>query len=128
MGSAVGLIACLNAVSKGFVTPEQTKIYNFGQPRVGNAEFSAFAEAHVSEIYRLVHDHDLWTHVPFCVPNLLPGRKFLHCKTEGNFFYYPYHEGTEVLYDQGMKSYQVCDGSEDQACSNSFWRFSLQDH
>ena len=79
-------------------------IYTFGQPRVGNLEFAAWADERFGEgtWFRVVHDNDPVPHLP------PPALGFVHMATE--VFYM--ESGT------GPGFYEVCDGSgEDQQCS-----------
>lgn len=63
-------------------------LITFGEPRVGNQAFSNYY-ASVSECDRVVHYSDIVPHIPPAALNF-------------------YHQGKEVWYDKGMKSYKVC--------------------
>ena len=128
MGAAVSNMACMDAVMSGTVDGRKTKMYNFGQPRVGNKAYAEFLESEVSEIYRVNHHRDLWTHIPPCVEDLSLGRKLFTCKSEGDFFYYPWQTGSEVFYDSEESSYRVCKNAEDYTCSNKYFFFSPSYH
>ena len=45
----------------GFI---QTKLYNYGQPRVGDLKYADFVNTVISEYYRATHNKDIVPHVP----------------------------------------------------------------
>ena len=129
MGAAVSSVACLDAVLSGTVDGQKTQVYNFGQPRISNKAYADHVESHISEYYRIVHNHDIWTHVPPCMWDFTPGHNFLGCSAHGFLFsFYPYHIGSEVLYNHDQTSYQICMESEDSKCSNRFFWLNMKDH
>lgn len=106
MGAAVSSIACLDAVLSGTIDGTMTQVYNFGQPRISNKAYADFVEFHISEYYRIVHDHDLWTHIPPCMWDFTPGRNFLGCATHGFIApFYAYHIGSEVVYNHDQTKF-----------------------
>ena len=42
----------------------QTIIYNYGQPRVGDAKYAAFANKKIPQYYRTTHNKDIVPHLP----------------------------------------------------------------
>lgn len=42
----------------------KTKLYNFGQPRVGDSKYASFVNTIISEYYRITHNKDMVPHVP----------------------------------------------------------------
>jgi len=80
--------------------------YTFGQPRVGNAEFSDFFQNLYKDInWRFTHYRDPVPHLP------LEDMGFRHIPTE--VFYTQKYEGPSSL--------KVCDGSgEDKTCSDQY--------
>jgi hypothetical protein len=42
----------------------QTKLYNYGQPRVGDNKYAGFVNTLISEYYRTTHNKDIVPHVP----------------------------------------------------------------
>ena len=41
-----------------------TKLYNYGQPRVGNSQYAAFANSILNEYWRATHNMDMVPHLP----------------------------------------------------------------
>ena len=41
-----------------------TEIHNFGCPRVGNAKLAQFVKSTIPNLFRIVHNHDVFTHLP----------------------------------------------------------------
>lgn len=60
-GASCGLLLALELNKNGIISP---KVYNFGQPRVGDANFSKLVIETLPEYYRFVHDRDMVPHVP----------------------------------------------------------------
>lgn len=128
MGAAVSYVACLDAILEGTINGRNTMVYNFGQPRVANKEYGDFSDAHISETYRIVHDHDIWVHVPPCIENLISVKHFRECLPTGNLPFYPWQEGSEVLYDQHFTEFKVCNDAESMDCSNGMNLYNKKDH
>jgi hypothetical protein len=42
----------------------ETKLYNFGQPRVGDKKYASFVNTILSTYYRVTHNKDIVPHVP----------------------------------------------------------------
>jgi hypothetical protein len=85
-------------------------VYTFGQPRVGNREFSTAMETLIGQKhFRVIDYRDI-------VPHLPPAQ----------FAFY--HYGHEIWYHpEGMQEYSQCT-SEDPKCSNSLIDLSVDDH
>ena len=90
MGAAVSSIAALDSVLSGVTEKNQTKIYNFGQPRVANKAYADEAEEQISEIYRVNHHRDIFTHVPPCHQDWTDVREFKRCVSKGMLKFYPW--------------------------------------
>lgn len=85
-------------------------VYTFGEPRVGNKQFSQWYNSIVQNHFRVTHRRDPVPHAP--LKNL-------------GF----YHVATEIFYESNSSTYKVCDSSgEDDSCSNQYIRPSIQDH
>ena len=86
-------------------------MYLFGCPRTGNGALARYIHQIMPNLYRVVHNKDLVPHVPPI-----------------DFQYL--HPAYEVLYDEEMKNYQVCNESgEDSSCSDRFAPdYSFNDH
>jgi len=103
-------IAALGAVSLKTALPDATmKLYTFGQPRTGDANWAAFAESTigVDNIFRGVHTFD---GVPTMVPQALG---YEHHATEYWQFEDPISSGDDT------SSVKQCSGEEDPTCSDS---------
>ncbi|TMW65757.1 hypothetical protein Poli38472_008399 [Pythium oligandrum] len=89
-------------------------LYTFGEPRVGNGNFSVVLNAAVPDVYRVTHFRDVVPHLP---PSWI-GFK---------------HTTQEVFYDEYSSAYRVCDpvNGEDPECADSCSPFgctSIVDH
>lgn len=72
---------------------------NFGQPRVGDDAYAAFAEQRFPKVFRQTHYKDTVPHVP------LESQGFRHIATE--------------VYEDNKLNYTICDGSgEDPHCAD----------
>lgn len=59
-GAAVGQLLAMELEKEGV----QTKVYNYGQPRVGDAKYATFVNAIINEYWRATHNKDVVPHVP----------------------------------------------------------------
>jgi len=59
-GASCGQILAMELVKGG--TP--VKLYNYGQPRVGDANYAAFVNRNIKEYYRTTHNKDIVPHLP----------------------------------------------------------------
>jgi hypothetical protein len=74
-------------------------LYTYGEPRVGNPEFSKWFRSVVYS-FRVIHSADIVPHIPWASTGFL-------------------HEGEELWYDAAMSSYKTCGYGESSSCSNS---------
>lgn len=96
-GAAVAQLISVDLAARGL--PNQ--MINFGQPRTGDPEYSAFANALVPDAWRVVHYQDPVPHAP----GLLMG------------YYHTCHE----VYEDVDGSVRVCDDScEDPTCADQW--------
>uniref|UniRef100_A0A6B2LDZ5 Fungal lipase-type domain-containing protein n=1 Tax=Arcella intermedia TaxID=1963864 RepID=A0A6B2LDZ5_9EUKA len=110
LGAAVTTLAFMDIVYRHKITQPTPVIYNFGQPRVGNAAWVSWVRS-FGNATRLVQAADIVPHLP-----------------PVDFDYR--HMATEVwiLSDQS-NAYKVCDASgEDPTCSDSLDIYSRADH
>jgi hypothetical protein len=112
LGAAVSILAAMDIITS--ITADVT-VYNFGEPRVGNPMFAAWAASQLQAgmQFRVTHQRDPVPHVP---PEDFG---FLHCPHE-------------LWYDNdGDTQYSNCNDSptaEDPACSDSVIPFGIDDH
>jgi hypothetical protein len=96
-------------------------IYTFGQPRVGDYNFSDTVTKYVHDFWRVVHRKDMIAHEPFCCAIFGECNKVATC---------PYHTDHEIFYPDDMaegEDYRSCKGPEDSKCNN--WvDLSIDDH
>lgn len=59
-GASVGQLLTMELVKNGI----NVKLYNYGQPRVGDANYAAFVNTKITEYYRTTHNKDIVPHVP----------------------------------------------------------------
>ena len=59
-GAACGQLLAMELVKKGI----NVKLYNYGQPRVGDSNYAAFVNTKIDEYYRTTHNKDIVPHVP----------------------------------------------------------------
>jgi len=112
MGGAFTLLAALDG-RLNRLTDESILVYTYGQPRVGNYEFSQLVDSKIPNLYRVIHHYDVVPHLPPC--DYMKGCE----KTAGSTTYF--HANTEVWYPKPeMKKgdYKMC-SFEDHSCSNS---------
>jgi hypothetical protein len=107
-----GALSVLNAAGLVQAGVKNVEIWNFGQPRVGNAVFAKYINGIVSTIYRVVNMGDI-------VPHLPPQSVDYH------------HEATEIWFPKNHTTYVICDSTgEDLKCSDSLspLKYSVDDH
>lgn len=113
LGAAVSILAALDIVNE--VTSSGVTVYNFGQPRVGDNSFAAYAAGMLPQgrQFRVTHGYDPVPHVP---PMFLG---FLHTPHE-------------LWYDNdGSTSWSSCQDSataEDPNCSDSIIPLDISNH
>ncbi|KAJ7872974.1 alpha/beta-hydrolase [Mycena leptocephala] len=107
-----GSLAALGASSLKTALPRAAlKLYTFGQPRTGDAQFAAFVESTigVENIFRAVHTFD---GVPTMIPRALG---YEHHATE----YWQFQD--PGLFTSPPTTVTECIGPEDKACSDSIF-------
>jgi hypothetical protein len=97
-------LTAIDLVASG-VTP--LRMFNFGSPRVGNDEFSAWASSYLADHSRVTHYRDIVVHLP-------THYRFRHISGEW------YEDENHVVH--------ACSGYEDPKCSYQFHRTSVDDH
>ena len=58
--ASTGQLLAMELVKNGI----NVKLYNYGQPRVGDAKYAAFVNTKIFEYYRATHNKDIVPHVP----------------------------------------------------------------
>lgn len=106
-----GALSTFSAIELQLLHDKVSDLYNFGCPRIGNNNMADFLDQKLPTRFRVVHHKDIVPHVPF----------------EAQGFKHPAYE---VLYDETMKTFKVCNSSgEDKTCSNRFDPdYSFADH
>lgn len=59
-GASCGQLIAMELVKNGI----SVKLYDYGQPRVGDAKYAAFVNTKIAEYYRTTHNKDIVPHVP----------------------------------------------------------------
>lgn len=59
-GASVGQLLAMELIKEGIAV----KLYNYGQPRVGDDKYAAFVNTKISEYWRTTHNKDVVPHVP----------------------------------------------------------------
>ncbi|CAD5216260.1 unnamed protein product [Bursaphelenchus okinawaensis] len=116
LGGAQAALCAANIVETGLRTADQIVVWTFGEPRVGNAAFSAQFDDTFKTVFRVVNKADMVPHLPPCL-----AEGFTGC-FDSDLGYY--HHSTEVWYPDGIfnltSPYKICTESpEDPTCSNS---------
>jgi len=117
MGGAMAVFCALDIKIR--LKPTFIGLHTFGQPRVGNAAFAAFAASTIPNAMRVVHQDDVVPHLPPMTGAYIPLTNFHHNPTE------VWQTGTED------SEFRLCDASgEDPHCSNSLpsWDRSVEAH
>lgn len=108
LGGSLSLLGAIDMVRAGI---KNVQVWNYGQPRVGNVEFAAYATSIVPSIIRITNHHDIAPEIP---PALIEGY---------------HHTPTEVWFGtpNDFKTWTVCDhvNGEDPKCINSVLPFLL---
>ena len=98
-GASCGQLLAMELERNGI----KTKLYNFGQPRVGDNKYALFVNTIISEYYRITHNKDMVPHVP---------------PTDG-FFYY--HSCREIFEDVDGKLTMCSETNcEDPTCADQY--------
>lgn len=98
-GSSCGQLLGMELEHEGI----PVKLYNFGQPRVGDQKYASFVNTIINEYKRVVHNKDIVPHVP---------------PIEGMNYY---HSCTEIFEDSNNKL-NICSSTncEDPKCSDQY--------
>ena len=119
LGGAMASLASTLIAYNGKTTKNNSILYTFGQPRVGNYDYASIHDKLVPISFRVTHYRDPVVHLPPCkkaflVPSCL--------KIGGG----PYHHGNEIFYGSDImiksSSFKMCKGlphNEDLDCSNN---------
>jgi hypothetical protein len=59
-GASVGQLLAMELIKEGI----NVKLYNYGQPRVGDDKYAAFVNTKINEYWRTTHNKDIVPHVP----------------------------------------------------------------
>ena len=59
-GASVGQLLAMELAKEGI----KVKLYDYGQPRVGDSIYASFVNTHISEYWRTTHNKDIVPHVP----------------------------------------------------------------
>jgi hypothetical protein len=97
--ASCGQLLAMELVKNGI----HPKLYNYGQPRVGDAKYAAFVNTKIAEYYRTTHNRDIVPHVP---PIDILG--YLHSCRE--------------IFEDSTGNLKVCSASncEDPMCADQF--------
>lgn len=81
----------------------ETKLYNYGQPRVGDNKYASFVNTIIPIYYRVTHNKDLVPHVP---------------PIEG----FGYHHSCTEIFEDATGNLKICSESncEDPACADQY--------
>jgi len=98
-GAACGQLLAMELVKKGI----NVKLYDYGQPRVGDAKYAAFVNIKITEYYRTTHNKDIVPHVP---------------PIEG----FGYQHSCREIFEDSTGKLNVCNATncEDPKCANQF--------
>jgi hypothetical protein len=59
-GASCGQLIAMELEKNGIIV----KVYDYGQPRVGDSKYAAFVNSKIKEHYRITHNKDIVPHVP----------------------------------------------------------------
>ena len=98
-GAACGQLLAMELVKNGIYV----KLYNYGQPRVGDANYAAFVNTKIVEYYRTTHNKDIVPHVP---------------PIEG----FGYQHSCREIFEDSTGNLKVCSETncEDPTCADQF--------
>lgn len=98
-GASCGQLLAMELSKNGI----NVRIYDYGQPRVGDAKYASFVNTKIAEYYRTTHNKDMVPHVP---PNEVFG--YLHSCRE--------------IFEDDTGKLNLCSGidCEDQKCADQF--------
>ena len=127
LGGALASLASTHIAVERKTPKNKLILYTFGQPRVGNYNYSLAHDMLVPISFRVVHYGDPVVHVPNCNSKVQPGT-LSRCQAGLG----PYHHGKEIFYNKmfNNSSYKTCDGlprNEDVTCSNKLFAPRIED-
>jgi hypothetical protein len=98
-GASCGQLLAMELVKNG----TSVKLYDYGQPRVGDANYAVFVNTKISEYYRTTHNKDIVPHVP---------------PIEG----FGYQHSCREIFEDSTGKLTLCSASncEDPQCSGQF--------
>jgi hypothetical protein len=98
-GASCGQLLAMELVKASI----NVKVYNYGQPRVGDAKYAAFVNTKISEYYRTTHNKDIVPHVP---------------PIEG----FGYQHSCREIFEDSVGNLKVCSATncEDPTCADQF--------
>jgi len=98
-GASCGQLIATELVKNGI----HVKLYNYGQPRVGDANYAEFVNTKIQEYYRTTHNKDIVPHVP---------------PMEG----FGYQHSCREIFEDSNGSLNICSATncEDPKCANQF--------
>ncbi len=123
LGGALTTHAAMDAILGNYVPENQTLLYNYGSPRVGNYAWSQALVKALPNIYRLTHNKDMVPHVPFCIREkgvCVTGEGKPDYNKTGQTFWYAWHVSNEVWYNENFTQMIHCNGGEDPQCADRF--------
>lgn len=98
LGAALTLLTAAGLTQAGV---KNVEVWNYGEPRVGDAVFSNYTDHILGTIYRVINQHDI-------VPHLPPQNVGYH------------HVAREIWFPTNYTYYIICDASgEDPHCADS---------
>ena len=108
LGGALASLAAASLVHDGITTANNTLLYTYGMPVVGDRKYANVHDTLVPHSFRVVHSKDIVSVLPTCVDTV--------CKADA-----PYHHGYEVFYpNENMtvhSNFIRCHGDNDKRCS-----------
>ncbi|EYC36613.1 hypothetical protein Y032_0875g2813 [Ancylostoma ceylanicum] len=114
LGGALASLAASYIIAEENINGSNVKLITYGQPRTGDATFSANHNKLVSYSYRVVHWRDLVPHIPM----------------KGFEGYW--HHNSEVFYPYNMEkgsNFTICQADESRHCSDGLlYDLSVYDH
>jgi len=98
-GASCGQLLAMELVKKGI----NVKLYDYGQPRVGDSKYSTFVNTKITEYYRTTHNKDIVPHVP---------------PIEG----FGYQHSCREIFEDSTGKLTVCSATncEDPTCADQF--------